>query len=87
MFDVPIAISSWVASTDFPFENALQIAILSINAINGTTISPDPMLESISQNVSSVSGSIENGGNCTLGRPGGIPPISLNGVILAFWNE
>lgn len=108
MFDAPIANSSCVASTDFPFAikdtqrklaygmviwlvmwaclpNALQTAIFSSNAINGMTMSDEPIADTISLNVSPfwisspvvslrMSG-IENGGNWKSGIPGGISPI------------
>lgn len=41
-------------SLEIYLQNALQIAMFSIKAIKGTTISPDPKLETISAKLSSL---------------------------------
>lgn len=88
MFAVPMAMSSCDASIDFPFAKALQIAMFSRRAINGTTISPEPRLEImspkpwpsliISPDVSFLTSGMENGGIFTDGSPCGMSPIILN---------
>lgn len=61
---------------------ALHMAIFSSNETNGTTMIPEPKFSIISPNVTVVFPSVNpNLGACIDGIPGGISPISLNGVL------
>ena len=60
---------------------ALHMAIFSSKETNGTTMMPEPKFPTISPNVTVVFPSVNpNRGACMDGIPGGISPISLNGV-------
>lgn len=56
------------------------MAIFSSSAISGTTITPDPILDTISIKPSVVFPLVTlNGGGLTSGSPGGMYPINTNG--------
>lgn len=63
------------------------MAIFSSRAINGTTIIPEPILEHISQKLTVTLSLLKpKGGNCTVGRPGGISPKNQEYISLVSFN-